>query len=163
MPSQPIKSVAADSNVLLSAIAGKAARRVFEVEPPLDVITTEATIAEVEEYLPEFVELYGLDLGTLQAALALLPVRRFSESDYVSHLHEARKYLTTRDRDDVDLAALALKFGVPIWSNDDDFKELPNTEIYPTASCWLLSASFRNSQLLLLTCGLSGDLRSPSC
>jgi hypothetical protein len=71
--------------VLLSAIAGKAARRVFEVEPPLDVITTEATIAEVEEYLPEFVERYGLDLGTLQAALALLPVRRFSESDYVSH------------------------------------------------------------------------------
>ncbi|PYQ58997.1 MAG: PIN domain nuclease [Acidobacteria bacterium] len=110
-----------------------AASRIFEIQPPIDVITTEATIAEVEEYLPEFAERYGLDLGTVEAALAVLPVRRFSEADYVCQLEEARKYLTKRDPDDVDLAALALKFGVPIWSNDPDFEELPNTETYPTA------------------------------
>ena len=85
MPSPPITSIAADSNVLLSAVVGKAARRVFDIEPPIDVVTTEATIAEVEEYLPQFAEKYGLDLGELEAALALLPVRRFSESDYISH------------------------------------------------------------------------------
>ncbi len=28
--------------------------------------------------------------------------------------------------------ALALKLGVPIWSNDNDFKELP-LDLYPTA------------------------------
>jgi hypothetical protein len=39
--SPPIKSVAADSNVLLSAVAGKAARRVFAEVPELMVVTTE--------------------------------------------------------------------------------------------------------------------------
>ena len=117
----------------MSAIAGKAARRVFEIEPPLDVITTEATITEVEEYLPEFAERYGLDQSQLEAALALLPVRRFSESDYISHLKDAQKYLNKRDPDDVDLAALALRLRVPIWSNDKDFSELPDVDTYTTA------------------------------
>jgi hypothetical protein len=71
--SQPIKSVAADSNGLLSAIAGRAARKVFEVEPPIEVVTTEVTIAEVEEYLPEFAKRYALDLNDLMAALPYSP------------------------------------------------------------------------------------------
>ena len=44
-------SVAADSNVLLSAIAGKAARRVFEAAD-LTVVTTVQNIDEVREYIP---------------------------------------------------------------------------------------------------------------
>ena len=52
-----IKSVAADSNVLLSALAGGAARLVFEIDPPVEIVTAEVTIAEVEEYLPEFADL----------------------------------------------------------------------------------------------------------
>ena len=134
MISQPIKSIAADSNGLLSAIAGRAARKVFEVEPPIEVVTTEVTIAEVEEYLPEFAERYGLDLNDLMAALTVLPVRRYSETEYIAHLDEARKYLFHRDPDDVHLAALALKLGIPIWSNDDDFQELPATPICTTAA-----------------------------
>src|SRR5690242_14889747 len=53
------RSVAADSNVLLSAVAGKAARRVFE-HSELIVVTTEQNIAEVHEYIPEFAARYGL-------------------------------------------------------------------------------------------------------
>jgi predicted nucleic acid-binding protein len=129
--SQPIRSVAADSNVLLSALARRAAARVFDA-PDLVVVTTEDTIAEVEEYLPEFAARYGLDVDVLLEALEVLPVERYSESDYVTHINEARRYLAKRDLDDVALAALALKLEVPIWSNDNDFKELP-VETYPTA------------------------------
>ncbi len=133
MTSPLIKSVVADSNVLLSALAGGAARLVFEIDPPVEIVTTEVTIAEVEEYLPEFADRYCVDLDTLLNALAVLPVRRYSESDYISHISEARKYLQLRDPDDVHLGALALKLGLPIWSNDNDFEELPATTVYTTA------------------------------
>jgi hypothetical protein len=77
----------------LSAIAGRAARAVFDADPPIEVVTTQATLAEVEEYLPEFAQRYNLDLEMLLAALAVLPIKRYSESDYISHLDEARRYL----------------------------------------------------------------------
>ena len=132
MTSGPIKSVAADSNVLLSAIAGRAARRIFEKAPQLIVLTTEANIAEVEEYLPEFAKRYGIELEILLDVLALLPIQRYSESAYISHLRHARKLLETRDPDDVHLAALALKLEIPIWSNDNDLTVLP-VPVYTTA------------------------------
>lgn len=58
MTSPPLRSVAADSNVLLAALARRAARRVFDYAPDLIIVTTEQTIAEVEEYLPEFAARY---------------------------------------------------------------------------------------------------------
>lgn len=131
MTSPPPGSVAADNNVLLSAVARRGAWRIFD-ETDLMVVTTEFTIVEVEEYLPEFGERYGIALARLQAAVDALPVVRYSESAYVSHLKEARKYLDQRDPDDVHLAALALKLNVPVWSNDRDLTELP-LDVYTTA------------------------------
>ena len=132
MTSPPLRSVAADSNVLLSAVAGRAARRVFEKAPDLVVVTTELVITEVHEYVPEFAERYGFDVDVLHEAVELLPVERYSESDYLTHVAEATKYLGRRDPDDVHLAALALKLDVPIWSNDRDLTELP-LRVYTTA------------------------------
>jgi len=130
--SQSLRSVAADSNVLLAALARRAARLVFEKAPDLVVVTTDVTIAEVEEYLPEFAARYQIDIDDLVRALVNLPLERYAEAAYRSHLPEARRYLLHRDPDDVALAALALKLKVPIWSNDKDFEELP-LEVYPTA------------------------------
>jgi predicted nucleic acid-binding protein len=127
-----LRSVAADSNVLLAALARRAAWRVFEEAPDLIIVTTEDVIAEVTEYLPEFATRYSLDLEVLRDALDLLPVERYSGEEVLSHIPEARRYLDARDPDDVSLAALALKLEVPIWSNDNDFKVLP-LEVYPRA------------------------------
>lgn len=124
-------SVAADSNVLLAAVARRVAWRVFAAAD-LVVVTTEATLAEVHEHAPVFARRYRLDLDVVEEAIELLPVERYSESDYASHLDEARRFLAWRDPDDIHLAALALKLGVPIWTNDDDLRELPLT-IYTTA------------------------------
>ena len=74
MNSQRVRSVAADSNVLLSAIAGRAARRVFE-HPDVEVVTTEHNIAEVMEYVPEFAARYELPESLVLEIIALLPVR----------------------------------------------------------------------------------------
>ena len=84
MISPSIRSVAADSNVLLSAVAGKAARRVFE-RSELIVVTTEANIAEVKEYVPHFAARYQLteelllktlDRSKSQTAQRAIPVAR---------------------------------------------------------------------------------------
>jgi predicted nucleic acid-binding protein len=130
--SRVLRSVAADSNVLLSAAVGHAARRVFERVPKLLVVTTEANLAEVQAYLPSMSEAYDLDLVEVQEALAALPIRLYTARWYRGRIPEARKYLQDRDPDDVALAALALKLQVPIWSNDRDFESLP-LETYPTA------------------------------
>lgn len=132
MTSRTLRSVAADSNVLLSAAVGHAARRVFERAPKLLVVTTEANLAEAQAYLPSMSEAYGLDLVEVQEALAALPIRLYDVRWYRSRIPEARRYLQDRDPDDVALAALALKLQIPIWSNDRDFEGLP-IEIYPTA------------------------------
>ena len=125
MTSPNIKSVAADSNVLLSAVAGRAARRVFE-NTELIVVTTEANIAEVREYVPEFAARYDLPEELLLEVLALLPVTVYAEHEYASELAAARRLLSQRDEDDVALAALALKLGIPVWSNDRDYEDFPN-------------------------------------
>lgn len=132
MASRTLRSVAADSNVLLSAAVGHAARRVFERAPRLLVVTTEANLAEVQAYLFSMSEAYGLDLLEVQEALAALPMRLYNVRCYRSRIPEARRYLQDRDPDDVALAALALKLQIPIWSNDRDFEGMP-IEIYPTA------------------------------
>ena len=84
-----IKSVAADSNVLLSAIAGKAARRVF-AHNALIVVTTEHNIAEVREYLPHFAQRYDLPETLLLDVLDLLPVTVYPEREYVEEIAAAR-------------------------------------------------------------------------
>jgi len=129
--STSIKSVAADSNVLLSAVAGRAARRVF-ARSELLVVTTEQNIDEVLEYLPEFGERYGIANELLLNALAALPITVYSEDQYTRGLPAARRLIAGRDADDVALAALALDLGIPIWSNDRDYDNFP-TGIFTTA------------------------------
>jgi len=126
-----LRSVAADSNVLLSAIAGKAAGRVFS-DSKLVVVTTEENVAEVREYLPEFAAKYGLSAEALREVLEVLPIQVLGKRQYSTHLFEARSLLGERDPDDVPLAALALKLDIPIWSNDHDFDDFP-TGVYSTA------------------------------
>ncbi len=127
-----IKAVAADANVLLSAAAGRAARRVFTSTPEILVVTTEANLGEVREYLPRMASRYGIHLNDIENALTLLPVEIVAEERYSDYLEEATQYLGERDPDDVPLAALALSLRIPIWSNDRDFEEVPLT-VYSTA------------------------------
>ena len=130
MTSPNLRSVAADSNVLLSAIAGKAASRVFESE--LVIVTTDVNVAEIVRYVPEFAARYGIAEELLLDVLELLPIEIYSKRQYAAQLFAARSLLAARDPDDVPLAALALKLRVPVWSNDRDFEDFPNG-VYTTA------------------------------
>jgi len=123
--SKSIGSVAADANVLLSAVIGKAARRVFDGAPELRVVTCEVTLAEVRQYLPMMAAKYGLSLLKLERDLKLLPLEILSEPRYRGRLADARSHLGRRDPDDIALAAVALTLRIPFWSHDKDLDEVP--------------------------------------
>ncbi|MBI4614513.1 MAG: PIN domain nuclease [Planctomycetes bacterium] len=125
----------------MSAALGRAAQRVF-TETAVAIVTTSVNVAEVREHLPALVKKYGLDLEAVELHLDLLldKVDVFEEDRYAGRLEEARGYLVGRDEDDVPLAALALHEGIPIWSNDRDFEELP-LSVYPTSALLRLLGS----------------------
>ena len=68
----------------------------------------------------------------LEAELRPLAVRECEPREYAAKLEAAKRAIARRDPEDVDLLALALAFGVPVWSNDSDFKDA-GVEWYTTA------------------------------
>ena len=131
MISENLRKLAADSNVILSAVICKAALQVF-AQPEIELITTEFNLLEVEEYLPRLASKYGLNEKLLVWQFKMLPLDSFSEKYYKSHFLQAQKLLGNRDPDDAHLVALALKEDIPIWSNDRDFEKL-SISVYTTA------------------------------
>ncbi len=112
--------IVADANVILSAIIGKAALRVF-ADSPVDVATAEPILAEVREHLPALAVRRRIAPEALEGQLRLLPLRVYREESYRDRVPEATKRIGGRDPDDIGLLALALHLDVPVWTNDDDF------------------------------------------
>ncbi len=128
---KPVAAIAADANALLSAILGHAALKVFS-QVDVSVFTTTRVLDEVREYLPVLAKQYDILPEVLEAQLRLLAVRECGPEQYAPKLEAARRAIGKRDSDDVDLVALALAFGVPVWSNDSDFGDI-GVEWYTTA------------------------------
>ena len=67
-------------------------------------------------------------------ALSLFPLEIYERSVYKERLSQSRELIGHRDPDDVDLLALALDLGWPLWSNDADFEEIGGIlPVYTTA------------------------------
>ncbi len=126
-----LKKLAADANVILSAVAGKAALRVFLLEG-IKIVTTEFNISEVREYIGVIADKYGLSEEVLESQLKLLPLQIYQQKFYADFLGIASKRLAERDEDDVELLALSLKLKVPVWSNDRHFQH-SGVVVYSTA------------------------------
>ena len=113
--------LAADANVLLSAVIGGRARLVLSNPDIEEVVTTETVFAEVEEYAAILGHKKKIPAETLMLAVASLPVSIVAREVYAGSMARARKRIGWRDPDDVELLALTLHFKVPLWSNDNDF------------------------------------------
>ncbi len=129
--SNPLKKLAADANVILSAVAGKAALRVF-LKEDIEIVTTQYNIEEVREYLSVMAEKYALSEELLESQLKLLPLKAYPHGFYKDFIQEASEKLSGRDSDDIELLALSMKLGVPVWSNDRDLT-VSGDEVYTTA------------------------------
>jgi len=119
---ETVERVAADSNVILSALVGKAALRIF-TRSSVEVFTTARVLDEIREYIPKMASLYKLAPEVLEGQLCLLAIHECASERFEKELPEASRRLAKRDPDDVDLLALAMALEVPVWSNDDDFRD----------------------------------------
>jgi predicted nucleic acid-binding protein len=127
----PSAGVVADANVLLSAVIGKAAARVF-FEHEIPVHVTDFNAREVEEYLPEMAAKYGLPTELVELQWQLLPLRLHSIDVYRDRLGWAERALAERDAEDAHALALAAALDLPLWTNDHDLKG-HGVETYTTA------------------------------
>jgi predicted nucleic acid-binding protein len=124
-------NLAADANVLLSATIGGRARLILTHPEVSKVFTTEHTFAEVEEYALVLARKRRLPPEVLLLAVAALPVTVVTHANYHRNVAEAARRIGSRDPDDVELLALALRFQIPIWSNDKDFEKV-GIELFTT-------------------------------
>lgn len=113
--------LAADANVILSALIGGRAQLVFASPKVSEILTAEKTLAEVEEYLFVLARKRRLAEDVLLLALASMPITLVAQREYERSLSLARKRIGHRDPDDVDILALAIELEIPLWSNDKDF------------------------------------------
>lgn len=113
----------ADAKVLLSAVIGGRAALALRHEDVEQVFTPVAAYDEVLEYLPSLGKKKRLELDTLLLAFAALPVTVVERPRYEAKLPTARRRIGKRDPDDVDVLALALTLGLPVWSHDNDFED----------------------------------------
>ena len=114
--------LAADANVLLSAVIGGQAMRVLRHAAIEELLTTETTLAEVQEYAGQLARKRRLAIDVVLLAAATLPVTTVAKATYTASMAEARKRIGRRDPDDVELLALAMQLEIPLWSNDNDFE-----------------------------------------
>lgn len=131
MTSEGTRKLAADANVILSAVIGKSALRVFTAGR-FEIFTTRFNIDEVREYLPHLAAKYGLSTDVLLLQLSLLPLQVKDEKYYAGKMREARDLISSRDEDGAHLLALSLALKIPVWSNDRHFANLP-VPAYTTA------------------------------
>src|SRR5271165_5795190 len=125
--------LAADANVLLSSVLGGRARLILTHPSIEQVLTTEHTFAEVEEYAVVLGEKKLLRHELLLLTVAALHVTVVPRNEYSKSIPEAVRRIGRRDPDDTELLALALAAGVPVWSNDRDF-EATGIELWTTGA-----------------------------
>lgn len=126
-----LDAVVADANVLLSAVVGGAAHRIF-AEYELRVHAARFNLIEVEEYLPRMAKKYQLPLDLVFLRWRVLPVQAHEKSEYQNEFRRASIDLKERDPEDAHALALARALGLPLWSNDRDLANR-GVRCYPTA------------------------------
>jgi predicted nucleic acid-binding protein len=115
--------LAADANVLLSAVLGGRARLILQSPQVEELLTTRTTLAEVREYAQVLARKKRLPADLLLLAVASVPVTVVDQQVYRTSIDEAKQRIGRRDPDDIEILALAIHFHIPVWSNDKDFED----------------------------------------
>jgi predicted nucleic acid-binding protein len=112
-----------DANPILAALLGGKARRIFFETSIREFAVPEATIREVRGYLPRLAVKLGGGRVALENAFELLPLTPYTGRTYGKSVAEAVDRIGRRDPKDVEVLALALHLGIPMWSNDRDVED----------------------------------------
>ena len=126
------ESLIVDANPLLSALLGGVARDVV-FSGRFTLYSTQHTLFEVEKYLPLLAQRLGRTEMDLFREFQLLPIIACQPLVYDLRLREANRLIGHRDPKDVQILALTLQLGYPIWTEDRDFDHLPGVVVRKTA------------------------------
>ncbi|MCY2993151.1 MAG: PIN domain-containing protein [Planctomycetota bacterium] len=126
------ESLIVDANPLLSALLGGTARDVI-LSGKFSLYSTQHTLFEVEKYLPLLAHRLKLTEMELFREFLLLPIIACQPLVYDLRLPEASQLIGHRDPKDVQILALTLQLGYPIWTEDRDFDDLPGIVVRKTA------------------------------
>ena len=121
-----------DANPIISAMLGGAARDVI-FSGTFSLYSAQHTLFEVEKYIPAMAEKLGRGELDLLREFELLPIIACQPNEYDSYLDEARRLISHRDRKDVQILALTLKLGYPLWTEDRDFDGIEAISVRRTA------------------------------
>lgn len=115
--------VVVDANILISALLGGKSHRIL-FDSRFHFITTERTTWEVKRYIPFLAKKLGLTELEILLAFESLPITAYQSRYYAEQLPKARTLIASRDAKDVDILALTLAIGAPLWSQDRDFEHI---------------------------------------
>lgn len=94
-------------------------------------MATQGVAEEIARHLPRLASKRGVDPALLFAALLVMPIEWKATADYEGLRTEAEGRIADRDPDDWPTVALALKLGLPVWSQDKDFEQA-GLEVFTT-------------------------------
>jgi len=137
------ETIAVDANPLFSALRGGRARNAL-YSKKFRFLTTEYTTWEVKKYIPEISADTGMPESELFEAFDRFPIASKPANDYDEKRKHAEELIAHRDPKDVDILALALKFDIPIWTNDRHFNNLSEVKIFTTAEIFAKMAALAN-------------------
>jgi len=102
--------IVADANVLLSAVLGGRANLVLRHPLVEEILTTEMTLSEVEEYAAQLARKKRLALDVVLMAAAALPVTLVDQVAYSASLPDAKRRIGRRDPDDVEIFGAGIAY-----------------------------------------------------
>ena len=121
-----------DSNVLFPFFWEKSVTRKLFLSQNLELVSPEFVLEEIIKYSEEITKKakinkneFDLIKRELAVVIEFIPMKEYSGC-LKKALH------VSPDEEDVDFFALALKFNISIWSNDNDLKKQKEVKVYST-------------------------------
>lgn len=128
-----------DANPILSALLGGKATQLFFGASIAEFAVSESTLDEVRAYIPKVARKLEVNPALVEFALGLLPLTRYESKSYRRSMKKAKLQIAYRGPQDIEILALALELGRPLWTNDKDFED---TTIQTFTTAELLSIYF---------------------
>ncbi len=123
-----------DTNILLSGLLKPAATQKLLLSPNNILFLPEYSLREVEKHAEELtkrMEITRKDFEILLFSL-LRNVKLVPEEEYNSFKTQAISLCPEGHEDDWPFLALALKLGIPLWSQDSALKKQSKVTVYTT-------------------------------
>ena len=128
-----------DANPILSALLGGKAKQLFLDAGISEFAVTESALDEVHYYIPKVAQKLEVNPALVRFTLDLLPLTVYELKSYRRSMKKAKLQIAHRDPEDIEILALALELGRPLWTNDRDFED---TAIQVLTTAELLAICF---------------------